>query len=348
MKNSIKKFYATLLTVILILACSVPFFANAQQGTLGTENPKLTATFIDTNGQEVDGNNLTAGSYTVKINLSGMQAVSIFQLTASFTQDITIKSASTIGGTFSCGALIYDKSPFVAILASKNADTTPIQKDGTVMITMNVTVANAGDFANFFKVSTDPDLTFVEADYRDGTTDAYVCSENTTAKYPNLTYDMSPDLAPTTFDVKGQIAISKDVTGDAHSGGIVGITVAVEGTDVSAVTDSNGNYTLPALKEGTYTLTISGDTTVDRTVTLIVSADKAVAGEINVELVPVVVCDYNHDGRINTTDVAIFGTRFSESDVYTDLNCDAKFNTTDVAMFGSFVGQTIQYSSVTL
>lgn len=365
MKNSLKKFYATLLTVILILACSVPFFAMAKTGTLGTESPKLTATFLDANGEEAYGDNLEAGEYTVSIMLSGMQTVSVFELSASYsTSLLSINSVSTIAdvdSSFSCGAATAESGKFVTILASKNKGaTSSVNFDGTEMVKLNVTVLSAGDFADMFVVKTDPDLTFVEADYGDGYSDAYVCEINTSYRYNKLSYDMSPEHKEPepvkNFDVVGQVLVATDLVGTDYAVfengcGVPNVTVTVEGTEISVVTDEMGYYTLPQLEEGEYTLTIGidGDTIVDRTVTLIVSAaDADEENTITVDAVPVVICDYNDDTTFNGTDIGVFVEGLTEYDILYDLNCDGLINGTDIGLFTSYLGQTVEYAELTI
>lgn len=350
MKNSLKRFCATLLTLIFASICCVPFFAYAQTGTLGTEAPYLYATFKDGDDIVAEGNELEAGRYTVDIHLKGMKSVSIFQITA-VTNNITINSVSTIAdvdNTFSCGAIVNENDSFVAVLASENDDTSVIT-DGAVMVTLDVTVSVAGDFADMFALSTDPDLTFVEADYGDGVEDAYVCDSNTDAKYPLLTFNMSPDMSVQSYTVNGQIMIADSVNGNATDFGIGGITVSVDGTEISAVTDANGYYSLPGLEEGEYTLSIVGETTIDRKVTLVVSPDKANENaEISVNKVGVVICDYNRDGSINSTDFGAFMDYMKDYFIYADLNSDNTVNSTDFSTFVSLVNKAVEYNDVIL
>lgn len=352
MKKLMKKALATLSMVTLILTLLVPFSASASSDTLGTLRPKLYASFTDANGEVADGNALEVGEYNVSINLYGMTTLSVFELTANTTDDITINSVSTVADTdtsFDCANIKNEDNNFVVIFASDNDDYSAVT-DGQSMITLNVTVNTAGDFADYFVVSTDPDTTFVEADYTDGFEAAYVCSVNpaTDTNYPTLTYDMSPNLSATTFDVTGQVGIATNLEGTTNNGGIIGLTVSVDGTDISAVSDKDGYYTLSGLEEGTYTLTITGDTAIARHVTLVVSADKAENGTITVGMVPICVCDYNPDGGINGADTAIFGSSFSEYNVYADLNPDGGINGADTAIYGIFFGNTVEYSEVTL
>lgn len=349
MKNSLKRFCATLLTLIFASICCVPFFAYAQTGTLGTEAPYLYAAFKDGDDIVAEGNELEAGRYTVDIHLKGMKSVSIFQITA-VTNNITINSVSTIAdvdNTFSCGAIVNENDSFVAVLASENDDTSVIT-DGAVMVTLDVTVSVAGDFADMFVLSTDPDLTFVEADYGDGVEDAYVCTENEGMTYALMTYDMSPVLAPTTFSVNGVIAISQNIDGTVGEIGVGGITVSVDGTDIFAVTADDGSYTLSGLEKGTYTLSISGQTTIDRNVTLVVDSDKSIG------VIAVCVFDFNRDSFIDNTDSGQFNIAFDSQsgdenyNKYCDVNGDGYVDNTDMGIFNSFIDETVNYAEITL
>lgn len=346
-----KKCLATLLTVILISIFIFPAQAFAQTGTLGTETPTITAAFTDAAGEAVDGNSLGTGDYTVSIKLSGMKTVSVFQLTASYTDDMTINSVATIADnnpSFSVGAIVNEDNSFVAIIASENDDTSAIS-DGEVMLTMTVTINTAGDFADYFTVSSDPDLTFTEADYGDGFESCYVLvgNEETGEHFPYITADMSPVLTEETYSVTGQITIAADINGAEGALGIGGITVSVDvnGETISAVTDENGYYTLTGIPEGTYTMVISGSTTIDREVTLVVSDDKSVAA------VPIVIADYNRDTYIDNTDKYLFTKVYSGQEAYNinyDYNGDGYVDNTDKYLFSKFYGQEIVYTSVTL
>ena len=344
MNHSFKKFTATLLTVILLMVLSVPFSAYAQKGTLGTENPRLTATFKDGDDIVVDGNELEAGSYTVDIHLSGMKTVSIFQITANIS-NMVINNVSTIAdsdSSFSCGAIVNEDDSFVAILASENDDTSAIA-DGAVMVTLDVTIDTAGDFEEFFVLSTDPDLTFIEADYGDGYDDAYVCTVNSTQPYANITFDMSPSLAKKTFTVSGKISIATDLEATEGEVGVTGITVSVVGTDISTTTASDGSFTLYGVPEGTYTLLIAGDTTIDRTVTINVTEDMALPS------IPIIICDYNGDRLVDDLDKTKFNTSFAgEFYIYCDFNADGVTDDLDKISFNVFYGNgEIQYPDLT-
>ena len=88
------KAFITALSFILIISL-MPFSAIAEGG-MGSESPFIQAVFTDGNGEEANGDALEEGNYTVDITLSGMAAVSFFELTAEYTADITITDVSTI------------------------------------------------------------------------------------------------------------------------------------------------------------------------------------------------------------------------------------------------------------
>ena len=228
------------------------------------------------------------------------------------------------------------------------------------MVSLNITVNTPGDFADYFSLNTDPERTYIGADLGDGYDSAYTCVESADVQapsdrkyYPNITHDMSPDISVKTYDVKGQITIATNLDGTAGTSGIVGITasVAVGDNTVTATSDSEGYYTLSALPEGTYTVTFSGSTTVDRTATLVVSADKADSnGLITVSAVPICICDYVKNGKIDGFDKINFMKYLTndEYDVYHDIVVNSKVDGFDKIQFQSFLNQEIVYAQTEL
>jgi hypothetical protein len=355
MKINSKNLFAALLTVILTLNIVVPFQVYAQSDTLGTESPSFKATFTDSNNNVADGNSLDTGVYTVSIKLFGMKTVSVFQLTANYTDDITINSVSTVADTdssFSVGAVKNENNSLVVVLASENDDTSAIT-DGEAMVTMTITINKSGDFSEYFVISADPELTFIEADYADGFDPAYVLvgNEETDDYFPYITVDMSPAVATDSYSVTGQITIATNLDGSQGDTGIVGITASVDvnGETVSAVSDENGYYTLSGLPEGVYDMVLSGPTTIDRNVTLTVSADKAVDGIITVSAVPICICDYVKNGIVNAYDKTVFNNAFyGEYNVYCDLIPNNVINAYDKTVFNTFFNNDVEYVDVTL
>lgn len=149
-------------------------------------------------------------------------------------------------------------------------------------------------------------------------------------------------VAASTITVSGKITIASDTAGDTGSFGLVGINVSTADGTVVATSAADGSFTAE-VPVGTTELIISGDTTIDRTVTL--------AGDANVEgaVIPVVMCDYNKDKAVNATDVNAF-TGYLSGDyyVYADFNVDNAVNATDVNAFITFSGASIAYNPLVL
>lgn len=146
-----------------------------------------------------------------------------------------------------------------------------------------------------------------------------------------------------TITISGTVMIATDTTGTAYTAGIVGINVCV-GDEVVATSAADGTFTA-VVPKGTTELTFTGDTTIDRTVTLSGTAD--VTGAI----VPIVICDYNRDGDINATDDFVFGNSYGVPEnynVYCDYNGDGDVNATDDFVFGNFYGKAVVYDALAL
>ena len=351
MKHKIKSFLTTpfVCLVLIISMLALPVSANAEAGTLGTETPEISCVFTNTDGKVVDGNRLTKGKYTVDIVLSGMKAVSIVELTATYDQSvislITVKSTyADTHADMRLGGQKYEGNTLSVFQVSENEDASSIDTNGTVMVSLSVTVASSCDFADVFEFSTDPDFCYIEASYLDGVNDCYVL--DTTVQTDYKTYPMTADASPyyrvTEFDVHGTVTVAADLSGTASAVPVAGVTVAIEGTDISTVTATDGSYSFADLAEGEYTLNISGPTTIDRSVKLVVALEKADYDQISVDSIGVCVVDYNKDTKINATDAALF------SKYKTDLNGDGAYNDLDVAAFRTFYRNTVNYAQLNL
>lgn len=351
MKHKIKSFLTTpfVCLILIISMLALPISANAEAGTLGTETPELSCVFTDTNGKNVDGGRLAPGKYTVDIVLSGMKAVSTVEFTATYNTNVI--TAMDIKSTYADnhadmtkGGQKFGENSFSVFMISENADSSAIDTNGTVMVSLSVTVASSCDFAEVFEFSTDPNLTFVQASYKDGYDDAYVLdtSITTTFKTYPMTADVSPYYLVTEFDVAGTVTVATDPEGTATAYPAAGITVSIDGTAISTVTGEDGSYSFADLAAGEYTLTFSGATTIDRSVKLVVALDNADYDQISVDAIGLCVVDYNQDGKINATDVALF------SKAKTDLNSSGTFDEEDSTIMKSLLRKTINYTQLTL
>ena len=344
--KKITKLFITALSFILIISL-MPFSVLADEG-MGSESPFIQAVFTDDQGETAEGDFLTAGDYTVDITLSGMAAFSVFELTAAYTDGIEINTVSTIADrneTVKCGGIKNEDNSFVVILASTGENNTPIS-EGEAMITMQVTVNEDGDFSEFFVLNEGAELTFVQASYEYGFEASYVCEsvEAVTGKYyPMLSYDMSPDLSVKTITVTGIITISKDREGNSGQYGVEGIDVYL-GEEMVAESDADGVF-IATVPIGTTELTIKGDTTVERTVTL--------SGESNIEdaNIPIIVCNYeSSDNVINYKDAGIFVDYLGTNYRYANLEAsDGAVDYKDAGLFVDFLSDAaIEYSALSL
>jgi hypothetical protein len=342
--KKITKLFITALSFILIISL-MPFAASAADEAMGSESPLILAVFTDSNGETANGDVLTAGEYTVDLTLSGMAAFSFFEITAQTSDDITINSVSTIADSNSsvkCGGIKNEDDSFVVILASTGENNTPVS-EGEVMITMQVTVNTDGDFADFFVVNEDAELTFVGSSYEYGFDAAYVCTsvEATSNYYPTLSYDMSPDLSVKTITVTGTITISENREGTSGTHGVEGINVYLDG-EMVAQSDADGVF-FATVPKGTTELTVSGTTTVERTVTLSGENDISDAN------IPIIVCNYSVDDVINYKDAGAFVDYIDGNYVYADLNADGVVNYKDAGIFVDLLSDSpVAYSALSL
>ena len=135
--------------------------------------------------------------------------------------------------------------------------------------------------------------------------------------------------------------IAIDEIGSKYTSGIGTINILANG-EVVGTTNSDGTFTV-TVPAGTTELVFAGETTVDRTVTL--SGDADVTGAI----VPVVICDYNHDGKINAFDKSTFlGAFTGDYSLYCDFNGDGLINAFDKSYFLGFFGKTVAYNDLAI
>lgn len=359
--KKIKRIFAALLPVFILTSLCFPVTANAASKALGDEVPYLFCLFTDENGDTVDGNALSPGDYTVNVVLSDMGTASVFQFTADYdtevlTLDVESTYASDGNSGIALGGVKNENGTLVAALVSENDSYSELDTQGTVFTTLNVTVSGneAIDFADYFHFNTDPDLTFVEADYGHGIEDAYVLDTSVQTAYNKyqMNADESPILLNDAYDVSGRVVIAVDVYGRESTGGVVNNTVTLQGTAFTATTDENGYYTIENVPAGTYTMTVSGPTTIQRNVTLIVSPEKAQDGVIETSDVPVAICDYTGEGVIDVDDATYFVSYLNNSQqdkaVYADLTAEGVVDADDVAYFINFLNDAVDYDELTL
>jgi hypothetical protein len=362
MKKPIK-FFALFTTVLFFAMCfSVNAFAT--ENTLGVESPYLYGVYYDDNGDEVDGNTLAPGDYTVNIMLEGMENLSVFQYTAEYDPSVVtdISTDAVITDTYSDLSLggIKDAEAdngmrrVVLALASTDADCTALDQGNAVAVaSMDVTVTapsgvTAIDFEDYFDFVTDPDLTFAEADYNDGIEDAYVLDTTIPTSYATylMTADITPEneLEPDTITVSGKVLIAADANGESGNFGLRGVKVYAYDNDNNVIAETVSNATGDASTWGDYELEVPAgttqfmvgdpdtDTIANRPFTIVGNADVTGAN------VPVIMCDYNDDGAINGTDTGQYTNALRGAySYYADFNIDGAVNGTDTGQYTNFL-----------
>lgn len=340
------------LTFLVLIALFVCLPNTSYGATIGSEKPNIYCTYTDSDGKQYDGDKLPAGTYDVNFYLEGVSELSVVQVTAKYSADATVDTAAKsllsdkVTGISSMGT-ITQNSNLVFGFVSDSDSCSAINSDATLLATFSVAFANKCDASNVISVSTSPNETFVLTDYNDGLKDEYALVKQAD-DYDGSLYLMTCDVSPKGpgCDITGKIAIATSLDGSQYNKGIGNINLTVKAADGSAVatavTDSNGDYTLADIPVGEYTMLISDETTIDRKVTLIVSESKTV------DTVAVCICDYNHDSDVDSLDTLDFLTAFNNYNVTCDFNGDGIVDAIDTLTYLTFFGNKIQYLNVTL
>lgn len=340
------------LTFLVLIALFVCLPNTSYGATIGSEKPNIYCNYTDSDGKQYDGDKLPAGTYDVNFYLEGVSELSVVQVTAKYSADATVDTAAKsllsdkVTGISSMGT-ITQNSNLVFGFVSDSDSCSAINSDATLLATFSVAFANKCDASNVISVSTSPNETFVLTDYNDGLKDEYALVKQAD-DYDGSLYLMTCDVSPKGpgCDITGKIAIATSLDGSQYNKGIGNINLTVKAADGSAVatavTDSNGDYTLADIPVGEYTMLISGETTIDRKVTLIVSESKTV------DTVAVCICDYNHDSDVDSLDTLDFLTAFNNYNVTCDFNGDGIVDAIDTLTYLTFFGNKIQYLNVTL
>ena len=333
----------------------MPFAASAEAVALGNESPFISATFRNADGDEVDGNSLAANqTYTVDLWVRDISSIAIFNLTADFTEDITITEVTSIAEVENSGfeyggyKVDTDKNKFVIVISTVNNTTYTELSGETKMVTLTVETATDGDFADFFDISTDRNHTFIIANFEEGNEAAYVYKdcEQTDTDFPFLDYDMSPS---STITVTGTVKVARDEMGDTYAATskVAGATVNVLNTqgDVVATTetDAAGQFTVAVPSEGV-ALELTKYCASTRTVAL--SGNEVT----DYPVIPLIVVDYDSNLAWGAGDKTKFNEGLANNDPDMDLDGNDAWGAGDKAIFKYFVsgGLSAEYSDFTL
>ena len=324
--------------VLAILVCLPRISYGA---ALGSEKPNIYCTYVNSNGEQCDGDKLTAGTYDVNFYLEGVSELSVMQLTATYTSDVTVNgdaksllSDSAIG--ISSMGTVTDSSNLVFGFVSDSDTCSAVDSEATLLATFSVTFANDCDAADVISVSTDPNKTFLLTNYEDGLDDEYALVTEFEG-YNGTLYLMTCDVSPSTgHSVTGSLVIMTDAKGNTANAPVYGeYTVNVYSDEarsdlVTSVTSSLVNdvnsFSIDSLKDGTYYLSISSTYAVTRDdITLTVDG-----ADITSSVIPMMACDYNSDGQVTGTDAIFVYTNASTgTNRYFDTNGDGSVTGTD-------------------
>lgn len=330
---------------------------------MGTEKPHLSCTFTDSEGKAADGNALSAGDYTVSFTLSGMQSFAVMQYTMSYDAAVlTVNGHSDLlsdskpdqlRGLGAAGVLVQNGTINFGFITRVDqiATTTAIDAAGQLLLKLQVTVATEApvDFAKIVTLDTDPNQTFIEADYADyadyGTADQDCYALVTAFDGYNATlYPMTADLSPATgHAVTGRVLAlantSGKVAGSAFT--VIGCDVLING-EVVATTGADGVFTIPFLAAGTYTATLSYAYGYDRDIEITV-AD----GDVDLGTYGMVVCNFKKDATVDASDYSAYKRatgKSSSDDAYNaacDFNHDGNIDATDYSIYKAFTGKNL-------
>lgn len=165
-------------------------------------------------------------------------------------------------------------------------------------------------------------------------------------------YLLKKDLQIAANDLTTAQATGMIVTGKAlqmtslegtTGGAAPGLTVTIG--DQTVTTAADGSFTLENVPEDVTSITISGASTIDRTIKI--AAANAVNGVLNLGDVAIVCCDYAKDGSINAKDKSLFKAAFgatstsSNYNIFADINGDGTINVKDKTFFMGYFGQDV-------
>jgi hypothetical protein len=343
---------------------TLPFIANAQTGTLGTEAPEIYCTYSQ-NGEEVDGNSLTAGTYDVSFYVSGVKNISIIELTVAYDESVTVDSTPTalmsdeLSDMKSMGYIIGD-GEMVFGFVSQNSDTTSCNDEDVLIVSVQMTFANDCDAENVLTAKTSPNLTFIQADYNDGYDDCYsldLVAPDYSGNVYVMTCDISPEMG---HSVSGSIVVMTDSTGttlgkSAYGEYILSLYSDEDRTDLVASVTSvytrsdesiSNKFNLTNIKKGTYYAKLESDYSITREDITVMMGDS----DITDVKIPVIACDFKVDGTISVNDTRICQTASVDDDEreFCDLNADGVISVNDVRIVQACASDSPSYASLVI
>lgn len=367
-----KKWYASIafavsMFIMLVLFICLPHEALAAAGTLGTESPEIICTYTNSEGTEVDGNTLEAGTYNVSFVVKGMSGISVAQVTATYTENATFASEpvallSDADTTFSSEGYVVGDGNLVFGFVSNNADASAVNPEGTILATFSVTFASACDAADAITVSTNPNHTFILADYADGYDDEYALVDSFYG-YNGTLYLMASDVTPSVVvghNVSANLVVMTKANGTTNNVAVNGeytidvysdsaretLVTSVKSVNTTVDEINTNSFVIEGLTDGTYYATISSDYSVTRDDITIVVNGADLAGTN----IPVLACDFDSSNTIGAADaIPLYKAASSGStNMIYDLDGSNTVSAADAIILNSCASGTPSYKPITI
>lgn len=330
----------------------------AQAAVLGSESPSVYCTYSQ-EGVEVDGNTLTAGTYDVSFYISGVEAVSVIQVTATYDETVTVSPtpvalmSDNTGYALTSQGTVLSGGDIVFGFVSNNSDCSAIDAEATLIATVTMTFTEDGDAADHIAVADNANLTFVQVNYADGLDDSYAINSTDPEYTQGTLYPMDCDVTPSRgYDVSGSIVVAVNYKGEtkgsmAHGEFTVDVysdpdrTVLLKSVK-SVENEESNSFVIDALANGTYYATISSDFAIARDIVINVSGASIDAGAI-----PLIVCDFDMDGSPVAADALLVYRNAGSGDMRYDLDGDGYVVAADALIVYACAGGTT-YDDITI
>ena len=158
-------------------------------------------------------------------------------------------------------------------------------------------------------------------------------------------------MAPSTHSVNASLVVATSSKGATNNKGVNGTyKVTVYDSANAPVLEKSFDLTTDAneisldLAPGTYTVTITSEFALARTVSIVVG-DADIAGPA----IAMVVCDYNKDGNVTGADAnAVYSVASKAADLRYDLNGDGSVTGADATTVYAIASSAIALPAVTI
>lgn len=348
----------SVLFVSLLIILNFPTIARA--ATLGNEVPELYFKYYSADGNEVDGNDLSVGTYNVNIMLSGVENISTVEVTATYDSSVIVEQAApsqllsdTVTNIESMGYLLDNGNMVFGFISTDDASTS---LGGDVLLaSFAATFTESCDAADVISISDNPNYTFVQADYNDGYEDEYAI-DTQFADYKGSLYPMSADVSPAVtagYSVTGEFVVAtsnkcetknspvkNECTIDIYSNPNREAASKIDSVK-SLLNDNSNSFVISSLNNGIYYATISSQYSLPRDIVIVVNGNDVTAGKI-----PLITCDFDEDSYITSADTLKVYTYSGSNQLCYDLDGDGYVTSADTLVVYSCLA--VKYDDLTI